>query len=55
MPVGFVIIAFFVGGFLGSITMALACSAHSGEEFFESMRDDELGVPLPMSDRSKWN
>ena len=54
MPVGFVILAFFVG-FPGSITMALACAAPNGEEFFESMRDDGLGVPLPTSDRSKWN
>jgi hypothetical protein len=32
MPVAFVILAFFVGGFLGSLTMALACAAHDGEE-----------------------
>jgi hypothetical protein len=33
MPVGFVILAFFVGGFVGLLTMALACAAHDGEEF----------------------
>ena len=55
MPVAFVILAFFVGAFLGSLTMALACAAHDGDEFFESMRDDGLGVPLPTGDTSKWN
>ena len=33
MPVAFVILAFFVGAFLGLLTMALACAAHDGEEF----------------------
>lgn len=32
MPVALVILAFFVGGFLGSLTVALACAAHDGEE-----------------------
>lgn len=33
MPVAFVIFAFFVGAFLGSIAMALACAAHNREGF----------------------
>jgi hypothetical protein len=55
MPVGFVILAFFLGAFLGSLTMALACAAHDREESFELMRDDALSVPLPTADTSKWN
>ena len=38
MPVGFVILAFFVGGFFGAIAMALACAVHDANEFSESMR-----------------
>jgi hypothetical protein len=33
MPVTFVILAFFVGGFLGVLMMALAYAAHDREEF----------------------
>jgi hypothetical protein len=33
MPVAFVILAFFVGAFLGLLTTALACAAHEREEF----------------------
>jgi hypothetical protein len=33
MPVAFVILAFFVGGFLGVLAMALACAAHDREKF----------------------
>ena len=33
MPVVLVILALFVGAFLGLLTMALACAAHDGEEF----------------------
>jgi hypothetical protein len=32
MPVAFVILAFFVGGFLGVLAMALACAAQDREE-----------------------
>jgi hypothetical protein len=32
MPVAFVILAFFVGAFLGLLTTALARAAHDGEE-----------------------
>jgi hypothetical protein len=32
MPVAFVILAFFVGGFLGLLTMGLACAAHDADE-----------------------
>jgi hypothetical protein len=32
MPVAFVILALFVGGFLGVLMMALACAAHDREE-----------------------
>jgi hypothetical protein len=53
MPVGFVILAFFVGGFFGAIAMALACAAHDANEFVESMRDAEPVVPLPMGHRSR--
>ena len=38
MPVALVILAFFVGGFLGCIAMALTCAAHRREEFFEAMQ-----------------
>ena len=31
MSVGFVILAFLVGGFLGSLAMAVANAAHNGE------------------------
>jgi hypothetical protein len=55
MPVGFVILAFFLGAFLGSLTMALASAAHDREEFVESMRDDGLGFLLPTGETSKWN
>ena len=55
MPIGVVILAFFVGGFLGAITMTLACAAHDREESFESMRDGGVGVPLPTGDTPKWN
>jgi hypothetical protein len=53
MPVGFVILAFFAGGFFGAIAMALACAAHDADEFFESMRDAAPVVPLPMAHPSK--
>ena len=53
MPVGFVILAFFAGGFFGAIAMALACAAHDADEFFESMRDAAPVVPLPMGHPSK--
>jgi hypothetical protein len=33
----------------------LACAAHDRDDFFESMEDEGLGVPLPMGDTSKWN
>ena len=55
MPMWFVILAFFVGGFLGSMVMALATAARDRDEFVESMRDDGLGVLLPTGDTSKWN
>jgi hypothetical protein len=55
MPVGFVILAFLVGGFLGSIAMALACAAHDRDEFIESRRDDRLDVLVPTGDTSKRN
>ena len=55
MAVGFVILAFFVGGFFGSMAMALACAAHDREESFESTRDDGLDVLMPTSDTSRWN
>jgi hypothetical protein len=32
MPVVFVILAFFVGGFLGLLTLALVRAAHDGDE-----------------------
>ena len=32
MPVAFVILAFFVGGFFGLLTMGLACAAHDADE-----------------------
>jgi hypothetical protein len=56
MVVALVGLAFFVGGLLGSIAMALACAAHDREEFSSSRsRDDGLGVPLSTGDTSKWN
>jgi hypothetical protein len=55
MPVGFVILAFFAGGFFGAIAMALACAAHDHDEFVKSMPDDGLGVLSPTGDTSKWN
>jgi hypothetical protein len=53
MPVALVILAFFVGGFLGSLTVALACAM--ARSLVESMRDDGLGIPLSTGDTSKWN
>jgi len=38
MPVALVILAFFVGGFLGCIAMALMCASRNREEFFEAMQ-----------------
>ena len=53
MPVGFVILAFFVGGFFGSLAMAVAFAAYDRKEFFASMQEESPRVQLPPGDTSK--
>jgi hypothetical protein len=52
MPVAFVILAFFVGGFLGLLTSAMARAAHDAEVSLRVERDDGL---LSTGDTSKRN
>ena len=68
MPVAFVILALFVGAFLGLITTALACAAHDGEEFLRVDAERQAWRPSvdrryieverarrqPLRSRSRW-
>jgi hypothetical protein len=49
MPVAFVILAFFVGAFLGLLTTALACAAHDREELLRV--DEGRRARSPVVDR----
>ena len=46
MEVGFVILAFFVGAFLGVLAIALAHAAHDGDEFLRVDAARRAGRPV---------
>jgi hypothetical protein len=51
MLVAFVILAFFLGAFLGLLTMALACAAHDREESLPLRVDAGRRARRPVVDR----
>ena len=55
MLVALVLLAFFVGGLLGSLGMALACAAYDREEFRRVDAGQRARRPVADSDISKWN
>jgi hypothetical protein len=55
MPVAFVILALFGVRSSGYSRPHWRAPRTTGRSFFESMRNDELGVPVSIGDISKWN
>jgi hypothetical protein len=55
MPVGFVILAFIVSGFLGSIVRRWRAPLATARSSSSRFGADGLGIRLPTGDTSKWN